>query len=57
MLFSRHKTELIDADRALPGRSERNFPLAEKHVVLGTPLVTDEAPAGLEVAVFGLGCF
>ncbi|MFA6575668.1 MAG: peptide-methionine (S)-S-oxide reductase MsrA [Nocardioides sp.] len=57
MFFSRTKTELIDAEQALPGRSERNFPLAEKHLVLGTPLVTDEAPAGYDVAVFGLGCF
>ena len=57
MFFSRTQTELIDAEQALPGRSERNFPLAEKHVVLGTPLVTDEAPAGYDVALFGLGCF
>jgi peptide-methionine (S)-S-oxide reductase len=57
MFFSRSKTELIDADQALPGRSERNFPLAERHLVLGTPLVTDEAPAGYDVAIFGLGCF
>jgi len=57
MFFSRTKTELIDAEQALPGRSERNFPLSEKHLVLGTPLVTDEAPAGYEVAFFGLGCF
>ncbi len=57
MFFSRSKTELVDAEQALPGRSERNFPLAEKHLVLGTPLVTDEAPAGYDVAVFGLGCF
>ena len=25
--------------------------------MLGTPVVTDEVPAGLEVALFGLGCF
>jgi peptide-methionine (S)-S-oxide reductase len=56
-IFSRHKTELVSPDQALPGRSERNFHLAEKHLVLGTPLVTDEAPAGYEVAFFGLGCF
>lgn len=56
-LFSRHKSELVSPDQALPGRSERSFPLAERHVVLGTPLVTDEAPAGHEVAIFGLGCF
>ena len=57
MFFSRHKTELIAPDQALPGRSERNFHLSDKHLVLGTPLVTDQAPAGYEVAVFGLGCF
>ena len=56
-LFSRHKTELVSPDQALPGRSERNFHLSDKHVVLGTPVVTDEAPAGHEVAIFGLGCF
>ena len=56
-IFSRHKTELVSPDQALPGRSERNFHLSDKHVVLGTPVVTDEAPAGYEVAVFGLGCF
>ena len=57
MFFSRTKTELVPADQALPGRSERNFPLSDRHVVLGTPVVTDEAPAGHEVAIFGLGCF
>nr|WP_227467307.1 peptide-methionine (S)-S-oxide reductase MsrA [Nocardioides lijunqiniae] len=41
----------------MPGRSERNFHLTDKHVVLGTPVVTDEAPAGYDVAIFGLGCF
>ena len=55
--FSRHKTELITADEALPGRTERPFNLTDKHVILGTPVVTDEAPAGHEVAIFGLGCF
>ncbi len=57
MFFSRTKTELVDADQALPGRSERSFHLSPTHRVLGTPLVTDEAPAGYEVAIFGLGCF
>jgi len=59
MLFSRSKLEVPARDAALPGRSERWFPLADKHVVLGTPLVTDESniPAGHQVAVFGLGCF
>ena len=56
-IFGRHKTELITAEEALPGRGERPFHLAEKHLVLGTPLVTDEVPDGYEVAIFGLGCF
>jgi peptide-methionine (S)-S-oxide reductase len=57
MLFSRKATPLPAPDQALPGRPERWFPLAERHLVLGTPLVTDEAPDGMEVAIFGLGCF
>ena len=56
-IFSRHKSELVPTEQALPGRSERPWHLADKHLVLGTPLVTDEAPEGYEVAVFGLGCF
>jgi len=57
MLFSRTKTTLPSADEALRGREERWFPLAEKHKVLDAPVVTDEVPEGLEVALFGLGCF
>lgn len=57
MLFNRDKSTLVTADEALPGRPERPFPLAEKHLVLGAPLVTDEVPEGFEVAIFGLGCF
>ncbi len=57
MLFSRHKTTLPTADEAPAGATERWFPLAERHVVLDAPLVTDEVPDGLDVAVFGLGCF
>ncbi|WP_323794159.1 peptide-methionine (S)-S-oxide reductase MsrA [Nocardioides sp.] len=56
MFFTR-KSELIEADKALPGRSERPFHLADKHVVLDAPVLTDTAPDGYDVAVFGLGCF
>lgn len=56
MFFTR-KSELIEAEQALPGRSERPFHLSEKHTVLDTPIVTDTAPEGYEVAIFGLGCF
>ncbi len=57
MLFSKFKTQIVDPEHALAGRTSRTFTLAEKHRVLDAPLVTDEVPEGLEVAVFGLGCF
>ncbi|HTW17210.1 MAG TPA: peptide-methionine (S)-S-oxide reductase MsrA [Nocardioides sp.] len=60
-MFLNRKSELIAPEQALPGRSERNFPLSDKHVVLGTPVVTDldsgVVPDGYEVAFLGLGCF
>ena len=57
MLFSKYKTQIIEPENALAGRTERPFGLAEKHKVLDAPLVTDEIPEGFEVALFGLGCF
>ena len=57
MFFGRKQTDLIAADQTLPGRSERPWHLADRHVVLDAPVLTDSAPEGLEVAVFGLGCF
>ncbi len=48
---------LPTVEEALPGRSAPAFPLPVKHEVLDTPLVTDEVPDGMEVAIFGLGCF
>jgi peptide-methionine (S)-S-oxide reductase len=56
-VFGRTKSELITPERTLPGRSERPFALSERHRVLDAPLVTDSAPEGFEVALFGLGCF
>lgn len=56
-MFSRRKTELVDPAEALPGRTTPAFPLPAQHEVLPAPLVTDEVPDGLEVAIFGLGCF
>jgi peptide-methionine (S)-S-oxide reductase len=55
VFLTRHKTTMISPADALPGRSE---PLAvpDRHSVLGNPL-RPPYPAGLEVAVFGLGCF
>ena len=57
MLFNRSKSELPAPDQALPGREDRPWRLADRHLVLDAPLVTDDVPEGLEVAIFGLGCF
>ena len=54
MLFGR-KLQLPTADEALTGRSTP-LPVAERHAVLDAPLA-GPWPAGLEVAVFGMGCF
>ena len=56
-LFSakRKKLEMPTPAEALPGRREE-MPVPAKHHVLGTPL-KPPFPAGLEVAMFGLGCF
>ncbi|GAA4711434.1 peptide-methionine (S)-S-oxide reductase MsrA [Nocardioides conyzicola] len=56
-MFLTRKAQLVAPEETLVGRSERNFPLSEKHKVLDAPLVTDEVPEGFEVAFFGLGCF
>jgi peptide-methionine (S)-S-oxide reductase len=55
MLFSSRKTQMIDPERALPGR-DAPMPIPARHEVLGTPLAPP-FPAGLERAVFGMGCF
>jgi peptide-methionine (S)-S-oxide reductase len=55
MQFFGHKTEMVTPDRALPGRSE-TMPVPDTHFVNGHPLVAP-FPAGLQQAVFGMGCF
>jgi peptide-methionine (S)-S-oxide reductase len=55
MLFSSRKTQMIDAERALPGR-DAPMPIPARHEVLGTPLAPP-FPEGLERAVFAMGCF
>ena len=47
--------DLPTPDEALPGR-DTALPVAATHTVLGTPL-RGPLPTGLEVAVFGMGCF
>jgi peptide-methionine (S)-S-oxide reductase len=55
MLFMRKTTILPSATEALPGRTDP-IPTAKRHFVNGHPL-QPPYPAGLEQAVFGLGCF
>jgi len=55
MLGFRHKTQMIDSDRALPGR-DREMPVAARHEVLGTPL-RPPFPDGMEQAIVAMGCF
>jgi peptide-methionine (S)-S-oxide reductase len=54
-IFGQHKTRMVSAEDALPGRSEQ-MPVPERHEVLGTPL-RPPYPSGTEIAEFALGCF
>ncbi len=56
MIFGTSKRQLPTPDEALPGRSQRPFPVPATHAVLGTPL-EGPYPEHLEVAVFAAGCF
>ncbi|HET7327011.1 MAG TPA: peptide-methionine (S)-S-oxide reductase MsrA [Nocardioidaceae bacterium] len=56
MLFGREKSQLPDAESALPGRDTRTFAVGDRHAVLGNP-IEGAVPEGFEEAVFGLGCF
>jgi len=55
MFFSSSKSKLPSPGEALPGRDEA-MPVPPSHFVLGTPL-KGPFPAGMEQAIFGLGCF
>lgn len=50
-----NKDVLPSAEQALPGRTEA-MPVADTHFVNGNPIKAP-FPAGLQQAVFGLGCF
>jgi peptide-methionine (S)-S-oxide reductase len=54
-LFTSHKSHMVEADRALPGRDEA-MAITAPHLVLGTKL-TPPFPDGLERAIFAMGCF
>ncbi len=53
--MNRSKSEMVAKEAALPGRAHA-IPTAQTHFVLGTPLRAD-VPAGLQEAMFGMGCF
>jgi peptide-methionine (S)-S-oxide reductase len=52
----RKKAEMPAADRALPGRAQPAFNVPTKHFVNGNR-IQPPFPAGLEQAMFGMGCF
>jgi len=56
-MFGLKKKSVMPAPgEALPGRTDREMRVAPAHTVLGHPL-KGPWPAGIETAVFGLGCF
>ena len=56
MLFGFQKKLTLPTPKdALPGRSQ-SMPVPKQHFVLKTPL-TPPYPEGMELALFGLGCF
>ena len=52
----RKKAEMPTAERALPGRKQPAFAVPAEHFVNGHRIQAP-FPAGLEMAMFGMGCF
>ncbi len=55
MWLTGEKTKMVAKDQALKGRAER-MAVPKSHFVNGAPL-EPPFPAGLELALFGMGCF
>jgi peptide-methionine (S)-S-oxide reductase len=55
LFLGRKPLAIPSAEEALPGRSQR-MPVPRAHFVSGAPL-EPPFPAGLELALFGMGCF
>ena len=53
-MFASRKTTMVDPEKALRGRVAK-MPVTDRHAVHGTPMDADFA--GMEVALFGMGCF
>ncbi|MFZ1490423.1 MAG: peptide-methionine (S)-S-oxide reductase MsrA [Ilumatobacteraceae bacterium] len=56
MVFGRKHVEMVTADTALAGRTDQTMPVPVEHFVLDAPL-QGPWPAGIETAVFAMGCF
>jgi len=56
MFLRRDKAQMVTPEQALPGRPTRPFSVPARHFVLDAPL-EPPFPEGLEMAVFGMGCF
>jgi peptide-methionine (S)-S-oxide reductase len=56
MLLFRKQAEMVDAERALPGRPTPLPGIPEHHAVNGQR-IQPPFPEGTQTAVFGLGCF
>jgi len=56
MMLSPQKTQMPNAEEALPGRDQPAYDVPKRHAVLGTPL-QPPFPDGIETAYFALGCF
>jgi peptide-methionine (S)-S-oxide reductase len=55
MLFKARRSTIVTPTEALPGR-ERPMPVADRHLVLGTPM-QPPFPDGVDTIVLGMGCF
>jgi peptide-methionine (S)-S-oxide reductase len=55
-MFGFSKPTMVSPDGALPGRSARPLPVADKHAVLGSPL-EGPWPVGSQVIYLGAGCY
>jgi len=56
MSFFKHKSALVEPEKALPGRETPAFAVPADNIVLGTPQ-TAPAPEGYAEVWFGTGCF
>ncbi|GFE65342.1 peptide-methionine (S)-S-oxide reductase MsrA [Litoreibacter roseus] len=54
-LFQKKKVHSVTAETALPGR-DAPIPTADTHFIFGNKM-TPDVPRGMEVAMFGMGCF